>query len=43
MGFTWEFDCHLYYRRAGLLGVQLGSQRSWKDKLIARLEARNAA
>ena len=25
MGFTWEFDCHLYYRRAKLLALVLGS------------------
>ena len=25
MGFTWEFDCHLYYRRAKLLALALGS------------------
>ena len=24
MGFTWEFDCHLYYRRAKLLSVKIG-------------------
>jgi len=42
MGFTWEFDCHLYYRRATLLGLTLGSARRWKDLLIARLEARAA-
>ena len=40
MGFTWEFDCHLYYRRAKLLALALGSARRWKDLLIARLEAR---
>jgi alkylation response protein AidB-like acyl-CoA dehydrogenase len=39
MGFTWEFDCHLYYRRAKLLGLVLGSARRWKDLLIARLAA----
>src|SRR5215813_1735241 len=42
MGFTWEFDCHLHYRRAKLTGLQLGSVRRWKDLLIARLEARAA-
>ena len=42
MGFTWELDCHLYYRRANLLSLQLGSPRVWKDKLISRLETRNA-
>jgi len=39
MGFTWEFDCHLHYRRAKLTGLMLGSTRRWKDLLIARLEA----
>jgi acyl-CoA dehydrogenase len=39
MGFTWEFDCHLHYRRAKLTGLMLGSARRWKDLLITRLEA----
>ena len=39
MGFTWEFDCHLHYRRAKLTGLMLGSARRWKDLLVARLEA----
>ncbi len=39
MGFTWEFDCHLYYRRAKLLGVNLGSLHRWQDMLVTRLEA----
>ena len=42
MGFTWEFDCHLYYRRAKLLALALGSTRHWKDRLIARLETANS-
>ncbi len=42
MGFTWEFDCHLHYRRAKLTGLMLGSARRWKDLLIARLDARAA-
>jgi acyl-CoA dehydrogenase len=40
MGFTWEGDCHLYYRRAKLLNLILGGERVWKDKLIQRLQAR---
>jgi alkylation response protein AidB-like acyl-CoA dehydrogenase len=40
MGFTWEFDCHLHYRRAKLTGLGLGSARRWKDLLITRLQAR---
>ena len=43
MGFTWEFDCHLYYRRAKALTLTLGSARVWKDRLVARLQTRNAA
>jgi acyl-CoA dehydrogenase len=37
MGFTWEFDCHLYYRRANLLALTIGSLSSWEDRLIERL------
>lgn len=43
MGFTWEFDCHLHYRRSKLLSLALGSQSRWKDMLISRLEERNVA
>jgi alkylation response protein AidB-like acyl-CoA dehydrogenase len=43
MGFTWEFDCHLYYRRSKNLGLAIGSIRRWKDMLVSRLEMRNAA
>jgi len=42
MGFTWQYDCHLYYRRAKLLSVALGSAREWKRRLIGELRARNA-
>jgi alkylation response protein AidB-like acyl-CoA dehydrogenase len=42
MGYTWEFDCHLYYRRAKLLSLALGSTRIWKDRLITQLETANA-
>jgi len=43
MGYTWAFDCHLYYRRAKLLSLALGSTRQWKDRLISHLEARNTS
>ena len=39
MGFTWEFDCHLYYRRAQLLSTVVGSTREWKDHVTTRLLA----
>ena len=37
MGFTWEFDCHFYYRRAKLLGLAIGSEAVWQDRLVAAL------
>ena len=42
MGATWEFDCHLFYRRARLLSSNIGSQGIWKDKLITSLEKSNS-
>jgi alkylation response protein AidB-like acyl-CoA dehydrogenase len=42
MGFTWAFDCHLYYRRAKLLALTLGSTRVWKERLVSQLETANA-
>ena len=39
IGFTWEHDCHLFYRRSKLLSLALGSLHSWKDRLITHLEA----
>ena len=38
VGFTWEYDCHLFYRRAKLLALALGSADLWRDTLIQRLE-----
>ncbi len=43
MGFTWEFDCHMYYRRAKLLSLALGGERRWKDRLVSLLETRNSS
>lgn len=43
MGFTWEMDCHLYYRRAKLLALTLGSARHWKDRLVTLWAAQDAA
>jgi alkylation response protein AidB-like acyl-CoA dehydrogenase len=42
MGFTWEFDCHMFYRRSRLLAVNLGGEPRWKDMLITRLEQADA-
>ena len=43
VGFTWEYDCHLFYRRAKLLAVQAGAPKVWKEKLVSALERKNAA
>jgi acyl-CoA dehydrogenase len=42
MGFTWQMDCHLHYRRANQLALALGSLPDWEEKLINRLVAANA-
>ena len=42
MGFTWAFDCHLFYRRSNLLALNLGSLSQWQDALIQRMRDRNS-
>jgi len=42
MGFTWEFDCHLYFRRANVQALALGSLSTWEDILVERLASRHA-
>jgi alkylation response protein AidB-like acyl-CoA dehydrogenase len=42
MGFTWEFDCHLHYRRSNHLALLLGGQSAWEDRLAAAIRP-NAA
>ena len=39
VGFTWEYDCHLFYRRSKLLSLSLGAPGEWRNRLIDRLEA----
>jgi alkylation response protein AidB-like acyl-CoA dehydrogenase len=43
IGFTWEADCHLFYRRARHLGLVLGAPRDWKRRLASRIEQQVAA
>ena len=42
MGFTWAFDCHLFYRRSNGLALALGSLSTWESELIERMSAGNA-
>ena len=37
MGYTWELDCHLHYRRAQHLSLCLGSAHYWKDQITQEL------
>jgi alkylation response protein AidB-like acyl-CoA dehydrogenase len=43
IGFTWEADCHFFYRRARHLGLVLGAPRDWKRRLADSLVLRVAA
>lgn len=38
MGFTWEFDCHLYYRRSNFLALELGGLSVWESRLVDGLK-----
>jgi len=42
IGFTWEADCHFFYKRSRELALSLGAQRTWKNRLVSELEASNA-
>jgi len=39
MGFTWDMDCHLFYRRAKLLSGALGSSSYWQERLVSHWES----
>jgi len=40
VGYTWEYDCHLFYRRSQSLGLLLGSLPQWRERLVRALEAK---
>jgi alkylation response protein AidB-like acyl-CoA dehydrogenase len=42
VGYTWEFDCHLFYRRAKWLAAALDGADRWRDRLVERLSAERA-
>jgi alkylation response protein AidB-like acyl-CoA dehydrogenase len=37
VGYTWEYDCHLFYRRAKVLAQTMGTTDEWREKLITQL------
>jgi alkylation response protein AidB-like acyl-CoA dehydrogenase len=43
IGFTWEMDPHLFFRRSRQLSLVAGAPRVWKERLVSQLERRNAA
>lgn len=40
MGYTWELDCHLFYRRARQQAVMLGGEDLWNEQIASLLEQR---
>lgn len=42
IAFTWESDCHLYYRRSRQLALELGAPFEWRDRLIDLIGGRRA-
>ncbi len=43
MGYTWESDCHFFYRRANALALTLGSLSTWENLLLERMCAEEPA
>lgn len=43
MGYTWELDCHLFYRRTRQLALILGSEQQWSERIASELEHRMQA
>lgn len=43
IGFTWEADPQLYYRRSRQLSLVAGAPALWRERLVGQLEMRNAA
>lgn len=35
IGYTWEADCHFFYKRARLLAASLGSSDAWVNRLLS--------
>ncbi len=41
MGFTWEFNCHIYYRRSNYQALELGGLNVWEDRLVEMILAQD--
>ncbi len=40
MGYTWELDCHLFYRRTRQLSLILGAESQWNERIAKELEVK---
>ena len=43
IGFTWDLDGHLFYRRSKLLSSVIGGQHRWREYLMQALETKKRA
>ncbi len=43
IGFTWEADAHLYFKRSKLLALSFGSADLWRDRLMEKLDQKYSA
>jgi alkylation response protein AidB-like acyl-CoA dehydrogenase len=41
IGFTWESDCQLFYRRARFCALAIGGLKTWKEQIVSALETQN--
>ncbi|MCP8939983.1 acyl-CoA/acyl-ACP dehydrogenase [Alsobacter sp. SYSU M60028] len=37
VGFTWDYDCHVFFRRSNALALVLGPLSTWESLLVERL------
>ena len=42
MGFTWEFDCHIYYRRSNYQALELGGLSVWQGRLVEMISTQGS-
>ena len=37
VGYTWEYPCHIYFKRSRIAAASLGGKRRWQNKLVSSL------
>lgn len=43
IGFTWEADPHIFFKRSKLLALMIGGPDLWRERLMRRLDDKHAA